>query len=70
MTKKEHRKKGLVDYLLKKVLDDWEDKVDNIYLYANNSVLELYPKYGFKKAREYRLSMEVKPSDKKQKKLI
>lgn len=35
------------------VLQEWEAQCDFIYLFANSSVLELYPKFGFERVREY-----------------
>lgn len=56
MTDKEYRGKGLSRWLIEKVLEDWKDKSDAIYLFANNSVLNFYPRFGFKKALEYQYS--------------
>lgn len=53
MTDEKYRNKNLNRFLMEKVLDDWSEKCDFIYLYANNSVLELYPKFGFESVNEY-----------------
>lgn len=53
MTDPEYRKHGLVRELIKKVLEDYWDKCDLVYLFANNSVLDLYPKFGFKELKQY-----------------
>ncbi|MGL5675443.1 MAG: hypothetical protein ACRDDX_03435, partial [Cellulosilyticaceae bacterium] len=44
--------------------DEWQDKCDGIYLYANDTVLDFYPKFGFEKATEYGYSkpINVKPT--------
>jgi hypothetical protein len=38
---------------MENVLAEWNKKCDFIYLYANHTVLELYPKFGFSKTKEY-----------------
>lgn len=53
MTDKEYRSEGLSRWLIEKVLEDWKDNCDAIYLFANNSVLNFYPKFGFEKTLEY-----------------
>lgn len=59
MTSKDYRKKGLNRFLMEKVLDEWKDKCDLLYLFANNSVLEFYPKFGFETVSEYQHSIEI-----------
>lgn len=53
MTDRRYRDKGLCRWLIEKVLEDWKDKCDAVYLFANDSVLNFYPKFGFEKALEY-----------------
>ena len=53
MTAPEHRGKGLARSLMEAVLDDWGRTCDGVYLYANGTVLEFYPKFGFVPAREH-----------------
>jgi hypothetical protein len=50
-------------------LEDWKDKCDAIYLFANDSVLNYYPKFGFEKALEYQCHKIVKKKDGTVKKL-
>lgn len=59
MTDKEYRGKGLSRWLIEKVLEDWKDKCDTIYLFANDSVLNFYPKFGFEKALEHQFQKKV-----------
>lgn len=59
MTDKEYRNKGLTRFLMERVLEDWEGKCDLIYLFANDSVLDFYPKFGFSPAEEYQYSKEI-----------
>ena len=59
MTEENHRNKGLIRQLMEEVEKDYGTKVDGMYLFANDSVVEFYPKFGFKKALEYQYSKEV-----------
>lgn len=52
-TDEEYRKQGLNKFLLEKVLHEWKNKSDLIYLFANDSVLNYYPLFGFVPANEY-----------------
>ncbi|MDZ5254075.1 GNAT family N-acetyltransferase [Clostridium sp. LIBA-8841] len=57
MTDEEFRNKGLSRFLMEKIIEEWEDKCDCIHLYANDSVLDFYPKFGFEKYNEYQYSI-------------
>ncbi len=59
MTDNDHRGKGYARALMEEVIKDYDGKVDGIYLFANDSVLEFYPKFGFKEAKEYQYTKEV-----------
>ncbi len=59
MTDSDHRGKGYARTLMEEIMKDYEGKVDGIYLFANDSVLEFYPKFGFKEVKEYQYSKEV-----------
>lgn len=63
MTDEAFRNKGLSRYLMERVLEEWKERCDSIYLFANGSVLDFYPKFGFVKAQEYAFSMNLKPGD-------
>ncbi|WGG44599.1 GNAT family N-acetyltransferase [Rossellomorea sp. DA94] len=58
MTHPEHRNRGLSKSLMNKVLEEYENKYDFMYLFANQNVLDFYPKFGFKSVNEYQYSME------------
>ena len=47
MTHPDYRKKGLSRVLTNKAIADYREKCDLIYLFANSSVLNFYPKFGF-----------------------
>lgn len=59
MTDPQYRNQGLNRILLEKVLLDWRGKCDLIYLFANDSVLDFYPKFGFCRAQEYQYSKAI-----------
>jgi hypothetical protein len=48
----EYRKKGLSRYLMDYVLNTFKNNIDFYYLFANDTVTEFYPKFGFKKVEE------------------
>ena len=53
MTDQTYRGMGLSRLLMDIILKEWEDQCDLIYLFANDSVLDFYPKFGFEKRDEY-----------------
>ena len=57
MTEEGFRGRGLSRFLMERVLEIWESRCDGIYLYANDSVLDFYPKFGFERATEYRYAL-------------
>ncbi|GAE29434.1 GNAT family N-acetyltransferase [Alkalihalobacillus hemicellulosilyticus] len=58
MTHPDYRNRGLSGSLMNKVLEEYKNKSDFIYLFSNNNVLDFYPKFGFKPVHEYQFSME------------
>lgn len=59
MTHPDYQKQGLAGRLLTEVLNRYEDQVDFIYLFANNTVLDFYPKYGFNRQQESQFMIDV-----------
>lgn len=53
MTLESERKKGLSRWLMEAIIKEWRTKCDAIYLFANDSVLDFYPKFGFVAKDEY-----------------
>jgi len=53
MTKESYRNNGLIRGLLHEIELDYQDKTDGIFLFANDHVLDFYPKFGYKKYKEY-----------------
>lgn len=61
MTDPDYRDMGLSKYLMDRVFEDWLDHCDAMYLYANDSVLDFYPRFGFVKAEEYHIGLHIAP---------
>ncbi len=59
MTDPDYRGRGYARMLIEKIIEDYENKVDGIYLFANDSVVDFYPKFGFRKSREFQFSKAV-----------
>ncbi len=64
MTAKPYRNKGLIRQLISEIEQDFEGKKDGTFLFANDSVLDFYPKFGFVKAKEYQYSKDVEITQK------
>ena len=56
MTDKQYRNQGLTKIIMQAIEHDYKEKVDGFYLFANDSVLDYYPKFGYRKAIEYQYS--------------
>lgn len=56
MTDEAFRGQGLSKRLIETIIADWREKCDCIYLFANGTVLDFYPKFGFIRADEYEYS--------------
>ncbi|MBD8497946.1 GNAT family N-acetyltransferase [Paenibacillus arenosi] len=63
MTANEYRQKGLSGWLMNEVLREWTEKCDAIFLMANDSVVNFYPKFGFERADEYQCTMNIQQSN-------
>ena len=53
MTDEAYRGQGLNRKIMESILQEYAGKVDGIYLFGNDSVLEYYPKFGFIPCEEY-----------------
>ena len=69
MTDEAYRKQGLCCSLMETVLEEWIGKCDGIYLIANHTVLDFYPKFGFSRFSEYQQIFPVTPKNMQQRKL-
>lgn len=59
MTDKNYRGQGLSRYLMERVIDEYKENSDGIYLFGNDSVINFYPKFGFIRSKEYQYSKDV-----------
>lgn len=53
MTDNAYRGQGLNREIMERIMAEYKDKVDGIYLFGNDDVVNYYPKFGFKPAKEY-----------------
>ena len=59
MTHPDYRGRGLSRWLMEQILDRWQGNCDGIYLFANDGVLDFYPKFGFRSASEWECRVRV-----------
>ena len=59
MTDERYRNRGLIREIMQAIDADYMDKVDGMYLWANDSVVTFYPKFGFLPLEEYQYSKQV-----------
>lgn len=62
MTRPDRRGEGLGRYALEYVLGKYKG-CDGIYLFANDTVLSYYPKFGFRPSREYSYGTEARAAE-------
>nr|WP_299171631.1 GNAT family N-acetyltransferase [uncultured Allomuricauda sp.] len=53
MTASAHRNLGLNRFLMEQVLKDWKNECDFMYLFANDTVLDFYPKFNFERIEQH-----------------
>ena len=58
-TDEQFRKQGLNRKVLEAAIKDYEGKVDDIFLLANHTVVDFYPKFGFHRCRQWQCSKDV-----------
>lgn len=58
MTEESYRNRGLIRAIMAEIDRDFAD-ADGIYLFANDSVVQFYPKFGFEVGKEYICSKSV-----------
>ena len=59
MTDEEYRNRGLAGRLMKEVLEDIESSCDMVFLFANQSALGFYPKFGFERQEQFLYSCKL-----------
>jgi predicted N-acetyltransferase YhbS len=61
MTHPDYRQKGLSRALMNKVLEEYSGSCDFMYLFANETVLDFYPKFGFRPTQEQLFTASYQP---------
>ncbi len=59
MTDPEYRGKGLIRRIMSEIWKDYDANADGYFLFANDSVLDFYPKFGFREAGEFQYEKEL-----------
>lgn len=59
MTHPDYRNQGLSGKLMNYILAKYEQEYDFIYLFANETVLDFYPKFGFEHLQESSFSLQI-----------
>ncbi len=59
MTAEQYRHQGLAKQLMQHILKEYESACDFIYLFANDTVLDFYPKFGFTRVHESEFSLDL-----------
>lgn len=59
MTAESYRNQGLIRQIMEEIEKDYGQDVDGMYLFANDEVLDFYPKFGFRTTVEYQYSKQV-----------
>ncbi len=61
MTDPAYRGKGLQQIIFNEILADFQGRYDALFLFANKSVLDFYPKLGFERADYFSFSKKLTP---------
>lgn len=59
MTDEHYRHQGLAKQLMLHIIKEYEGACDFMYLFANNTVLDFYPKFGFTRVHESEFSLDL-----------
>ncbi len=59
MTDETYQNQGLIRKIMEQIDADYSETADGFYLFGNDSVLDFYPKFGFRKSKEYLYSRNV-----------
>ncbi|MCM3666792.1 GNAT family N-acetyltransferase [Mesobacillus subterraneus] len=63
MTHPDYRNRGLSASLMNHILDEYSGKYDFMYLFANDNVLDFYPRFGFERMEESQYSVSFFSGD-------
>lgn len=59
MTDENYRNQGLAKQLMQHIMKEHENTYDFMYLFANDTVLDFYPKFGFIRLNESEFSLDL-----------
>lgn len=59
MTDESYRSQGLSRKLMQHIMDEYEAQCDFMFLFANETVLDFYPKFGFTRINESEFSLDL-----------
>ncbi|AMQ06583.1 GNAT family N-acetyltransferase [Sporosarcina psychrophila] len=62
MTDENYRNQGLAKQLMQHIMKEYENTCDFMYLFANDTVLDFYPKFGFTRLNESEFSLDLAKS--------
>ncbi|AVK84770.1 GNAT family N-acetyltransferase [Lysinibacillus sp. B2A1] len=62
MTDENYRNQGLAKQLMQHILKEHENTCDFMYLFANDTVLDFYPNFGFTRLNESEFSLDLAKS--------
>ncbi|MFP3389728.1 GNAT family N-acetyltransferase [Brevibacillus sp. SIMBA_040] len=62
MTDENYRNQGLAKQLMQHILREHENRCDFMYLFANETVLDFYPRFGFTRLHESEFSIDLAKS--------
>ncbi|MFY2307091.1 GNAT family N-acetyltransferase [Lysinibacillus fusiformis] len=62
MTDEHYRHQGLAKQLMLHIMKEYEGTCEFMYLFANETVLDFYPKFGFTRIHESEFSLDLKAS--------
>ncbi len=60
MTAPDFRRQGLGTHLIREILRHYRHRADGMFLFANDGAIDFYPRFGFKKSREFQYSRQVR----------
>lgn len=65
MTEESERNQGLIRKIMEKIKRDYQDRTEGFFLFANDEVVNFYPKFGFQTGKEYQYSKSVQITETK-----
>lgn len=64
MTNESYRNRGFIKQIMDEIERDYQQKTEGFFLFANDSVLDFYPKFGFQKSKEFQYVREISTTEK------